>query len=121
MGSGGTIAAGDRLKQLFPEHKIVGLEPVQCPTLYNNGYGSHDIEGIGDKHVTWIHNVWNMDALMCIDDQDCKQALQMFAEDGARAVLIKRYGIDPQLVKAVCAISSVPSRRRAITGWERMK
>jgi len=64
MGSAGTIAAGDRLKQLWPEHKIVGLEPVQCPTLFNNGYGAHEIQGIGDKHVTWIHNVNNMDALM---------------------------------------------------------
>ena len=57
MGSAGTIAAGDRLKQVWPEHKIVGLEPIQCPTLYNNGYGAHEIQGIGDKHVTWIHNV----------------------------------------------------------------
>ena len=65
MGSAGTIAAGDRLKQVWPEHKIVGLEPIQCPTLYNNGYGAHDIQGIGDKHVTWIHNVINMDAIMC--------------------------------------------------------
>jgi cysteine synthase A len=52
MGSAGTIAAGDRLKELYPEHKIVGLEPIQCPTLYCNGYGDHDIQGIGDKHVT---------------------------------------------------------------------
>ena len=55
MGSAGTIAAGDRLKQVWSDHKIVGLEPIQCPTLYNNGYGAHEIQGIGDKHVTWIH------------------------------------------------------------------
>src|SRR5579859_6026194 len=55
MGSAGTIAAGDRLKQAFPDLKLIGLEPIQCPTLYNNGYGGHDIQGIGDKHVTWIH------------------------------------------------------------------
>jgi cysteine synthase len=109
MGSGGTIAAGDRLKQLFLEHKIVGLEPIQCPTLYNNGYGSHDIEGIGDKHVTWIHNVLNMDALMCIDDLDCKQALQIFAEDASRAALVKRYGIDPQLVARFGSIFGISS------------
>jgi cysteine synthase len=94
MGSAGTIAAGDRLKQLWPEHKIVGLEPIQCPTLFNNGYGAHDIQGIGDKHVTWIHNVWNMDALMCIDDIECKKGLQVFAEEAGRAALVKRYGID---------------------------
>jgi len=70
MGSGGTIAAGDCLKQIWPDHKIVGLEPVQCQTLYSNGYGAHRIEGIGDKHVTWIHNVRNMDLLMCVDDME---------------------------------------------------
>src|SRR6185369_16165860 len=73
MGSGGTNAAADRLKQVFPDCKHVGLEPIQCPTLFNNGYGSHDIQGIGDKHVTWIHNVLNMDAIMCIDDWDSKK------------------------------------------------
>lgn len=76
MGSAGTIAAGDRLKQLFGT-QIVGLEPLQCPTLMNVGFGGHRIEGIGDKHVTWIHNVLNMDLLFCIDDQDCLDGLQL--------------------------------------------
>ena len=93
MGSAGTIAAGDRLKQIWPEHKIIGLEPIQCPTLFNNGYGAHDIQGIGDKHVTWIHNVLNMDALMCIDDVDCKLALQLLDEDIGCETLMRRYGI----------------------------
>lgn len=99
MGSAGTIAAGDRLKQVWPDHKIVGLEPIQCPTLYNNGYGSHDIQGIGDKHVTWIHNVWNMDALMCIDDIECKKVLQVFSEEQGRAALAKRYKVEPSVVE----------------------
>ncbi|MBI5669431.1 MAG: pyridoxal-phosphate dependent enzyme [Chloroflexi bacterium] len=102
MGSAGTIAAGDRLKQVWPDHKIVGLEPIQCPTLYNNGYGAHDIQGIGDKHVTWIHNVWNMDAIMCLDDIECKQGLQVFAEEAGRAALVKRYGLDEGWVNWVC-------------------
>jgi cysteine synthase len=87
MGSAGTIAAGDRLKELWPEHRIVGLEPVQCPTLYNNGYGSHDIQGIGDKHVTWIHHVTNMDAIICLDDVECKQGLQLLSEEPGWDVL----------------------------------
>ncbi|MBK9750468.1 MAG: pyridoxal-phosphate dependent enzyme [Chloroflexi bacterium] len=99
MGSAGTIAAGDRLKQVWPDHKIVGLEPIQCPTLYNNGYGSHDIQGIGDKHVTWIHNVLNMDAMMCIDDIESKLGLQLLAEAAGRAALVKRYGLDEALVE----------------------
>ena len=79
MGSGGTIAAGDYLKSAHGA-AIVGLEPVQCPTLYNVGYGAHRIEGIGDKHVTWIHNVLNMDALICIDDDQCVRGLQLLQE-----------------------------------------
>ncbi len=99
MGSGGTNAAADRLKQVFPDCKHVGLEPIQCPTLYNNGYGSHDIQGIGDKHVTWIHNVLNMDALMCIDDLQCKKGLQLLAEPIGRETLVKRYGANAELVE----------------------
>ncbi|MCE1245288.1 MAG: pyridoxal-phosphate dependent enzyme [Firmicutes bacterium] len=99
MGSSGTIAAGDRLKQVFPEHKIIGLEPIQCPTLYNNGYGGHDIQGIGDKHVTWIHNVWNMDAIMCIDDVECKKALQAVYEEAGQKALIEDFGCDEATVK----------------------
>jgi cysteine synthase len=79
MGSAGTIAAGDRLKQLYGT-RIIGLEPIQCPTLFNVGFGGHRIEGIGDKHVTWIHNVLNMDALICIDDLECLLGLQLLQE-----------------------------------------
>ncbi|MGI6632334.1 MAG: PLP-dependent cysteine synthase family protein [Bacillota bacterium] len=93
MGSGGTIAAGDRLKQVFPETKVVGLEPIQCPTLYANGYGDHDIQGIGDKHVTWIHNVLNMDALMCVDDMECKLMLQVLSEHAGIDYLVGQLGI----------------------------
>jgi cysteine synthase len=107
MGSGGTIAAGDRLKQIWPDHKIVGLEPIQCPTLYSNGYGAHDIEGIGDKHVTWIHNVNNMDTLMCIDDLECKMGLQLLAEDGARQVLVDRYGVDQAAADSLASVFGI--------------
>jgi cysteine synthase len=109
MGSGGTNAAGDRIKQVFPDAKNVGLEPVQCPTLYNNGYGSHDIQGIGDKHVTWIHNVWNMDALMCIDDMDAKKGLQLLSEQTGRDTLVKRYGADPDTVEQLGSLFGISS------------
>lgn len=81
MGSAGTIAAGDRLKQAWPELKIVGLEPIQCSTLYNNGYGPHGIHGIADQQVAWIHNVMNMDAIACVDDVECKKGLQSLVEE----------------------------------------
>ncbi|MCD6552523.1 MAG: pyridoxal-5'-phosphate-dependent protein subunit beta [Chloroflexi bacterium] len=99
MGSGGTIAAGDRLKQEWPEHKIVGLEPIQCPTVYWNGYGGHDIQGIGDKHVTWIHNVMNMDAIMCIDDVESKKGLQLLTEEAGWKTMIDRYGVPEDSVR----------------------
>jgi cysteine synthase len=60
---------GDDLKKQYPTSKIVASEALQCPTLLNNGFGSHRIEGIGDKHVPWIHNVKNTDMVMAIDDE----------------------------------------------------
>ena len=104
MGSGGTIAAGDRLKQLYMDHKIVGLEPIQCPTLFNNGYGAHEIQGIGDKHATWIHNVNNMDAVMCIDDMSCVKGLQLFTDEVGWNTLEKRFGVPGE---SLCSLASI--------------
>ena len=107
MGSGGTIAAGDRLKQVWPEHKIVGLEPVQCPTLFNNGYGEHRIEGIGDKHVTWVHNVLNMDAMICIDDMSCVRGLAVLTDPVAQETLSKRYGVPSAAIEKMSQIFGI--------------
>ena len=107
MGSAGTIAAGDRLKQAWPDHRIVGLEPIQCPTLYWNGYGGHDIQGIGDKHVTWIHNVRNMDAIMCIDDIESKKGLQLLTEEAGWKTMIDRYQIPEASVELMAQIFGI--------------
>jgi cysteine synthase A len=110
MGSGGTIAAGDRLKQQWPDHLIIGLEPMQCPTLYSNGYGGHDIQGIGDKHATWIHNVWNMDAIMCIDDIESKKGLQLLTEEAGWKAMTERFGVpeaDVEMMAKIFGISGV--------------
>lgn len=107
MGSAGTIAAGDRLKEVFPEAKIVGLEPIQCPTLYCNGYGDHDIQGIGDKHVTWIHNVLNMDALVCIDDMEAKLGLQLLTDPVGMEYLTSRAGIREDAVREMATIFGI--------------
>jgi cysteine synthase len=107
MGSAGTIAAGDRLKQVFPDLKIVGLEPIQCPTLYNNGYGGHDIQGIGDKHVTWIHNVLNMDAIMCLDDIACKKGLQVLTDPAGQQVLAQEFGISTAKLKQLGSLFGI--------------
>ncbi len=79
-GSAGTIAAGDYLKSRFPHVKVVACEALQCPTLLMNGFGAHRIEGIGDKHVPWVHNVRNTDAVAAIDDEDCLRVLRLFNE-----------------------------------------
>ncbi|HEY9078220.1 MAG TPA: pyridoxal-phosphate dependent enzyme [Anaerolineaceae bacterium] len=89
-GSAGTIACGDYMKQLFPSSKIVASEALQCPTLLNNGFGSHRIEGIGDKHVPWIHNVKNTDLITAIDDNDVVSAMRLFNEPDGKAYLAKK-------------------------------
>ena len=89
-GSGGTIAAGDYLKKKFPYSKIVASEALQCPTIYNNGFGEHRIEGIGDKHIPWIHNVKNTDLAVAIDDEAPMNWIRMFNEPEGQALLRKK-------------------------------
>ena len=86
-GSAGTIAAGDYLKTIHPGLKVVAAESVQCPTLLRNGFGAHRIEGIGDKHVPWVHNVRNTDAVAAVDDEDCMRVLRLFNEPEGRKCL----------------------------------
>jgi cysteine synthase len=89
-GSAGTLAAGDRLKASIPGARIGAAEALQCPTLLCNGFGAHRIEGIGDKHVPWIHNVRNTDAVIAVDDKDCMNLLRLFNEKEGRALLAGR-------------------------------
>ncbi len=96
-GSAGTIASGDYMKQLFPGSKIGASEALQCPTLLENGFGSHRIEGIGDKHVPWIHNVKNTDVIVAIDDNAVVNLARLFNEPAGRAFLVKR-GVPQELV-----------------------
>jgi cysteine synthase len=96
-GSAGTIASGDYLKQVFPASKIVASEALQCPTLLENGFGSHRIEGIGDKHVPWVHNVKNTDMVVAIDDAAVVNLARLFNEPAGRAHLV-RQGVPETLV-----------------------
>lgn len=97
-GSAGTMASGDRLKELYPYSKLGVGEALQCPTLLNNGFGGHRIEGIGDKHVPWIHNVKNTDLVFAIDDEDSQRLIRFFNEPAGREYLKKEVGVDPALV-----------------------
>ena len=89
-GSAGTIAAGDYLRTQHPSLRVVAVEALQCPTLLHCGFGGHRIEGIGDKHVPWIHNVRNTDMVCAIDDEQCLTLLRLFNEDAGRAFLAKQ-------------------------------
>jgi cysteine synthase A len=96
-GSAGTTAAGEYMKHRFPGSVLAVSEASQCPTLLNNGFGGHRIEGIGDKHVPWIHNVRNTDMVVAIDDELSMRLLRLFNEEEGKAYL-KENGADPELV-----------------------
>jgi cysteine synthase len=88
-GSAGTIACGDYIKQVFPGSLVGASEALQCPTLLENGFGSHRIEGIGDKHVPWIHNVKNTDLITAIDDNAVINLARLFNESVGQDYLRK--------------------------------
>jgi cysteine synthase A len=96
-GSAGTIGCGDYLKELFPNSKVAASEALQCPTLMLNGFGGHRIEGIGDKHVPWIHNLQHTDMVMSIDDEACMNLVRLFNEPAGRTYLAKQ-GVPEELV-----------------------
>ncbi len=112
-GSAGTIAAGDYLKKQYPHLKVVATEALQCPTLLMNGFGAHRIEGIGDKHVPWVHNVRNTDAVAAIDDEDCMRILRLFNEDEGKKYLatngISKAHVDKLSLLGISSISNLLS------------
>jgi cysteine synthase len=96
-GSAGTIAAGDYLRTRFPHLRVVATEALQCPTLLLLGFGGHRIEGIGDKHVPWVHNVRNTDVVCAVDDEQCMGLLRLFNEPAGQAFL-ERQGVRQEVV-----------------------
>ncbi|TVQ40847.1 MAG: pyridoxal-phosphate dependent enzyme [Spirochaetaceae bacterium] len=121
-GSGGTLGAGDLLKQLYPASKIIASEALQCPTLLRNGFGDHRIEGIGDKHVPWVHNVRNTDMITGIDDQDCIDLMRVFNEPAGHAYL-SDIGVDSATIAVldklgISCIANLLSAIKAARYWE---
>ena len=96
-GSGGTLAAGSYLKKQFPGSKIAAAEALQCPTLLQNGFGGHRIEGIGDKHVPWVHDCKDTDFVVAVDDEVPMRLLRLFNESVGRKALVAS-GVDADLV-----------------------
>ncbi len=99
-GSAGTLAAGDHLKQELGAD-ICAVEAVECPTLLYNGYGEHNIQGIGDKHVPLIHNVMNTDFVIGVSDQASDHLNMLFNTTIGRAYLAKRTGMDQKALAAL--------------------
>ncbi len=114
-GSAGTIGCGDYLKHKFPTMKVAASEALQCPTLLQNGFGAHRIEGIGDKHVPWIHNVKNTDMVVAIDDEATMSLLRLLNEPEGQCYLASQ-GLKPELIEKLpwLGISSISNVLSAI-------
>ena len=114
-GSAGTIAAGDYLKKKFPLMKVAASEALQCPTILFNGFGEHRIEGIGDKHIPWIHNVRNTDMIIDIDDENCMRLLRLFNEPAGKKILSSN-GVSREIIDSLelLGISSIGNLLAAI-------
>lgn len=114
-GSGGTLAAGYYLKTKYPHMKLTAAEALQCPTLLNNGFGDHRIEGIGDKHIPWVHDCKNTDFVAAVDDEKAVRIIRLFNEKLGREALVAN-GADPELVKMLdlLGISGVGNMLAAI-------
>ena len=97
-GSGGTTHGGEFMKDSFPGSKLAVGEATQCPTLLNNGFGAHRIEGIGDKHVPWIHNLRATDMIIAIDDADTLAMLRLFNEPAGHEYL-RSQGVSDELIE----------------------
>ncbi len=115
QGSAGTLGSADYLRTKYPALKVAAGEALQVPTLLQNGYGAHRIEGIGDKHVPWIHNMKNMDMVIGIDDNISINVMRLFNETAGHT-LLKTKNIDPDLISKLdyLGISSIANIAGAI-------
>jgi cysteine synthase len=115
-GSAGSLAAGDYLKQVYPRFKIAVGEALQCPTILNNGFGDHRIEGTGDKHIPWVHNVKNTDMGIAIDDNDSMSLLRLFNEPAGKEFLTNELKMSKEDVEhlAYMGISGISNMLCAI-------
>ncbi|CAG2157713.1 hypothetical protein LMG31506_06100 [Cupriavidus yeoncheonensis] len=107
-GSAGTIAAGDYLKARHGS-RIAAVEAVECPTMLRNGYGEHNIQGIGDKHVPLIHNVMNTDVVIGVSDRSCDALNLLFNSPLGLDYLARRQKLDTGLLTAMAGLG--------ISGW----
>ena len=99
-GSAGTIGAGDYLKERLGS-RTVAVEAAECPTMLAGGFGEHNIQGIGDKHIPLIHNVMATDLVVGICDRATDDLLVLFNTEVGREYLVRRRGVPAELVAAL--------------------
>jgi cysteine synthase len=102
-GSAGTIGAGDWLKDLYGT-RIAAVEALECPTMLRNGFGEHNIQGIGDKHIPLIHNVMNTDLVVDVSDRATDRLLVLFNTAAGRAYLADRRGVPAAILEGLSAL-----------------
>ena len=120
-GSAGTIAAGDRLKDDYGT-KIVAVEALECPTMLENGFGEHNIQGIGDKHIPLIHNVMNTDVVVGVSDRATDQLYAMFNSDDGLGHLADRRHVPREVLatlqhfglSSICNVLAAISTAKAL-------
>ena len=78
--------------------QIAAVEATECPTLLYNGYGEHNIQGIGDKHVPLIHNVYNTDFVVGVSDKATNSLNMIFNTDEGFDFLTSRKGFQKTFV-----------------------
>jgi cysteine synthase len=102
-GSAGTLAAGDYLKERYGS-RIAAAEALECPTMLENGFGEHNIQGIGDKHIPLIHNVMNTDLVVAVSDRTTDQLGVVFNSSEGREYLLRDRHVDPAVVEQLSSL-----------------
>lgn len=114
-GSGGTMAAAYKLKELWPTSRLAVAEALQCATILYNGYGDHRIEGIGDKHIPWVHDLKQTDMAIGVDDEYTMRLLRLFNDEQGKN-LLREEGVEEAIIDRLptMGISSIANLLAAI-------
>jgi len=96
-GSAGTLGAGDHLKDRHGS-MTVAVEALECPTMLANGFGEHNVQGIGDKHIPLIHNVMNTDVVAAVSDGATDHLGLVFGTPEGLEYLRDRRGVPENLL-----------------------
>ena len=78
---------------------VVAVEALRPHDAAANGFGSHNIQGIGDKHIPLIHHVHGTDVVVDVTDRATDQLSVLFSDPVGLAHLAGRRGV-PEAVPA---------------------